>query len=93
MRYRPGTYYIKVTGYNGASSASPYSLRARTTPTDGGGACAAIAAAGPAALAVAAAGDTVTNATTTILLTHVGRLQRSYPGRRHVAVDAAGRRS
>ena len=83
-----GTYYLEVTGYNGASSGSPYSLRARTTPTDGGGACAAIPAAGPATLTIPAAVRTVTADTTTIVLTHVGRLQRSYPGSASVAVNA-----
>ncbi len=74
-----GDYAVKVVGYNGATSASPYSLRARTKPAAGAGACAAIPAAAPTTLTLPAAATTVTDETTTILLTHLGRLQRSYP--------------
>ena len=40
-RLPAGRYAIKVAGYNGATSASPYTLRVRTTPSEGAAACAA----------------------------------------------------
>ena len=83
-----GDYAVKVVGYNGASSASPYSLRARTKPAAGAGACDAIPAAAPTTLTLPSAATTVTDETTTILLTHLGRLQRSYPAGAGTVRDA-----
>ena len=80
-----GRYAIKVAGYNGATSASPYTLRARTTPSEGAGACVAQPQVPPATLSLPPDVTTVTDATTTILLTHLGRLQRAYPSDAGVA--------
>ena len=83
-----GRYAIKVAGYNGATSASPYTLRARTTPSEDADACVAQPQVPPATLSLPPDVTTVTDATTTILLTHLGRLQRAYPSDAGVARDA-----
>jgi predicted outer membrane repeat protein len=74
-----GTYYVKISGYNGANSPRPYVLRTRIAGRAAAQLCAALPAVGPP-VALSGAVTTIAADTDTLVLVDTARLGRSYPG-------------
>ncbi len=72
-----GRYYVRITGYQGASSSRPYALRATLTPPRFSGACPAVDR--PAPTTVPTVDTTLPSGMTSLFVVDRARLATMYP--------------